>query len=176
MDAEQLLRYARHVKNSRLVLLARDEPEPELLKFLRSKHRYREMAVVEEKSWTGRGFKLFEPPILINFPIEDELLKKALNASLFLLSPLLLLQEEKELEALLAWRRKGKFGDFPNLLRHIRIAEYAMIDAVERKVDRDFARKDGEKRFWRIKEEGDRPAVDYLVFEGKLCVVLYGLL
>ena len=176
MDADLLLKYARAVKNARLVLFSREKPRDEILRFLRQKHRYREMAVVKQEEWMGKAFREFHPPAEIDFPVRDDVLRKALNASLFLLSPLLLFQQERELEPLVAWRRRGRFPDLGDLLRHIRIAEYAMIDAVQERVDRDFAAKDGEKRFWRIKEEGDSPAVDYIIHQGRLCVVIYALL
>ena len=170
------MKYARAVKNARLVLFAREKPGDEMLRFLRQKHRYREMAVVKHEDWMGKAFREFHPPAELDFPVRDEMLKKVLNASLFLLSPMLLFQQEPELEGLVAWRRRGRFPDLGDLLRHIRIAEYAMIDAVQEQVDRDFAVKDGEKRFWRIKEEGEKPAVDYIIHQGRLCVVIYALL
>ncbi len=93
--------YARRVKNARLVLLARGEIPGDFLRFLRRKHRYREVAVVEEGRYRGTCFKTFEPPFSPDLPIKDALLSKALTASLLLLSPLLLLQREEELENML---------------------------------------------------------------------------
>lgn len=173
-ELHNLIRYARRVKNTRLVFLARETPPEDFIKFLKNKHRYREIAVVEREKYKGKCFRLYEPELCLELPISDPVLKKAISASILLLSPLLLLQKEEELKKLSAWKRLGKWKDKLELLRHIRIAEYAMIDAVGIDTISDtYANTDGEKRFWRIKEEGQMPAVEYLIAGKLLSVVLY---
>lgn len=171
---QDLIRYARRVKNTRLVLLARETPAEDFLKFLRNRHRYREIAVVERDKYNGKCFRFYEPELSLELPISEPVLKKAITASILLLSPLLLLQKEEELEKLSVWKRAGKWKDLWELLRHIRIAEYAMIDAAGMDtMTETFASTDGKKRFWRVKEGGQTPAVEYLIAGGFLSVVLY---
>ncbi len=168
----ELLSYARKVKNTRLVLFFREKPEDKLLRFLRLKHRHREIAVIGGKL-RGSCFRDFSPPLEITLPVKDPLAGKALSASLFLISPLLMLQPEEEMEKFLIWRRYGSWEDLSDLLRHIRIAEYAMTDALEGDITPVEAVRDGEKRFWRLKPHGTQPLVDYLRVEGFLVVALY---
>ncbi len=172
-DLKEVLNYARRVKNTRLVLFSRENPPEDLLKFLKNKHRYREIAVVEEGKYTGKCFRLYEPHLSLELPVSDPKLNKAITASILLLSPLLLLQREEELEEFSLWKRMGNWEDMGDLLRHIRIAEYAMIDAVEKEATEQNLKADGEKRFWRIRERGQTPAVDYVVLKGFLSAVLY---
>ncbi|GEM_PF-5242966 len=69
----------------------------------------------------------------------------------------------------------GQWRDEHDLLRHIRIGEYAMIDAAEKGMGPQEAVQDGEKRFWRVEERGQEPAVDYILIAGFLVVALYWL-
>jgi len=172
---KDLLSYARRVKNTRLVLFSRDVPSENFLKFLRNKHRYRDIAVVEKDKYKGRCFKLYKPDMELKISISDSLLAMAVASSILLLSPLVLLQQEKEIDRFVVWRRHGRWKNSSDFLRHVRIAEYAMIDLVEKVLSQEVAVKDGEKRFWRLEDVGDVPLIDYLLVNGMFLVVLYVL-
>ncbi len=169
---EELIHLTRRVKNTRLVLWFKETPEENLLKFLRAKHRHREIAVIGGKL-RGSCFRKFTPPVQLDLPDEIPEVKTAISTSLLLLSPLLLLHEEKALEKYAVWTRHGNWKEPAELLRHIRIAEYAMIDGVDAGLTPESAARDGEKRFWRLKEETGPPLVKYLLVKNFLVVVLY---
>lgn len=145
------LRWVSLIKNLRGVILDKEEPSQEKLKWLMKKHRYRNLGLPPSyKPQTPLAFLERDPFCRLWFPsssIEalskllaqkvDLLVSEALLLSMCYLSPLIIVEETffEKLEPFTVWVLRSpeplKGGEF---IFHLRVASYAMIDFCRRPI------------------------------------------
>jgi hypothetical protein len=180
----EIAEYVRLVKNTRGILLFRKgkEPDSKKLDWIRRVHRYRDVGI-SPTLWESLN-QGKRPFVKLPYPSSDieefvksldveipEFLIETIVISLCYASPIFVLDNFlfSELEKVTAAELRADLLDKTELLRHIRIASYSMIDFYQitkearnilRKVGidelcnkrRKFAASDCKKRFWRIEE------------------------
>jgi len=159
------MRYLALVKNMRCILDVREEND-DTLKIIRKYHRNRGVGIM-----TGKGIPKGKCFVEIN-PPEDfadiyakvDFEGKFLILSSSYLAPIVTDSLENYRKYCVREIRHSDALDISNFLRHLRIAEYSLIDyyAEIPKNFQDFLDKDV-KRFWRLKhDEGKRTVGMYL--------------